>query len=303
MENKKEFKGIDISEFNGKIDFEKVKSEVDFIMIRATYGRKGIDKRFKENVKGCIENDIPFGFYYYSYAVDVETAKEECSFFLKEINEYKDIIKYPIAIDMEDSDGYKEKHNALNKNTITSILKVAIEKMQTAGYISMIYANFDFFKNYIDEKEVDKIPKWLAFWNDNFKIDKEKYQIWQKSSKGKISGIEGNVDINISYVDYEKYIAYIRNIIKIQFIKLQSGIEDLTIQYISCFKEGQRLLDKIYNRINNPKKIDNEKEDIHIVVNLEYGLLPCDIAHINNYLYSEQLYLKLYRVLCKGDGK
>jgi len=303
MENKKEFKGIDISEFNGKIDFKKVKSEVDFIMIRVTYGRKGIDKRFKENTKGCIENDIPFGFYYYSYAVDEETAKEECSFFLKEINEYKDLTRYPIAIDMEDSDGYKDKHNALNKNTITNICKIAIEKMQTAGYISMIYANFDFFKNYIDEKEVDKIPKWLALWNENATIDKEKFKIWQKSSKGKISGIEGNVDINISYVDYEKYIAYIRNIIKIQFIKLQSGIEDLTIQYLSCYKEGQALIDKIYNRINNPKKIDNPSEDIHILVNLEYGLLPRDIAHINNYLYGEDLYLKLYRVLCKGDVK
>ena len=103
-------KGIDISEFNGTIDFKKVKKQVDFVYIRATYGRYGIDKRFKEYAEECIKNEIPFGFYYYSYACDLNTAEDEVEFFLKAILPYKEQMTFPAMIDMEDSDGYKVEH-------------------------------------------------------------------------------------------------------------------------------------------------------------------------------------------------
>ena len=98
MEQK--LRGIDISEFNGRIDFAKIKTQVDYVYIRATYGRYGIDKRFKEYVEGCIKNQIPFSFYYYSYATDVKKAEEEVIFFLDTIKEYKENITFPLCIDM-----------------------------------------------------------------------------------------------------------------------------------------------------------------------------------------------------------
>lgn len=292
-------KGIDISEFQGIIDFEKVKKAgIEFVMIRASYGRKKEDKFLKKNVEGCIKNNIPFGFYYYSYAVDEATAIEEVDFFLKTISPYKEAIRFPLVIDMEDSDGYKKERNAISKENITKICKLAIDKIQGKGFIGMIYASLDWFKNYIDEKEVEKIPKWLAWWNEKAEFDKQKYSIWQYTSSGKVDGIGTKVDMNESYVEYNKYIEYLNNVIKIQEIKLQTGINDLDLQYMSCYKWGQDLINKIYKRIQNPKRIEDKEKDLHNVVQTEYELEDKTITYLSYYVYSEQVFLKLYKVIC-----
>lgn len=108
--NETRLKGIDISEFNGFIDFEKVKEEVDFVIIRATFGRFGVDKMFKRNVEQCVKFKIPFGFYYYSYAINEEQGIEEAKFFVETIKDYIKEATFPAFIDMEDSDGYKQNH-------------------------------------------------------------------------------------------------------------------------------------------------------------------------------------------------
>lgn len=299
MDLKNKIVGIDISEFQGIIDFDKVKNEVDFIMIRATWGKSHEDKMFRRNVKECIEKDIAFGFYYYSYATNEKEAEDEVKFFLKTIDEFRDYIRYPIAIDMEDSDGYKKEHGALNKEMITKICSIAEAHMKNKGYIGMIYANADYFRNYIDEEKVKDIPKWIAWWNEKANINTDKYKIWQYTSKGKIKGIGTAVDMNISFMDYKRYIQYLNNIVKIQFIKLKTGLNDLSVQYISCNKEGQRIIDNLYHRLYSGVIIPKSKEDLHKVVQTEFNLKDEDITFLNYYLYSEELFLKLYRSLCE----
>lgn len=300
-------KGIDISEMNGVIDFEKVKkSGINFVMIRASFGRKKEDKALHRNAKACIKNKIPFGFYYYSYAINEETAKEEVLFFLKTINTYKEYIKYPLVIDMEDSDGYKKERNAISKENLTKIVKIATETIRGQGFIPMVYANKDYFDNYLDEEELKNVPKWIAWWNEKATIDKAKYTIWQYKSTGIVEGIGTKVDMNESFFDYEKYTNYLHNIIKINEIKLLTGLQDLTIQFLTCYKWGQDLIDKIYDRLQGKKLklLDNyELETMKIVVKEEYKLEEKTIEFMSNYIYAEELFTKLFRAICEESKK
>ena len=295
-------KGIDISEHNGFIDFSKLKDEVDFVMIRATFGKKE-DKMLKKNAKGCIENHIPFGFYYYSYALDEKYAKEEVSYFLQAIKDYKEFVTFPLAIDMEDSDKYKEKNGFPTNEVLCNICNLACDSIGKAGYYPIIYANLDYFTHKLNLPILDKYNKWLAWWSKEAleKVDKTKYQMLQYSKLGSYKGIGGNVDQNESFVEFNKLILYLNNVKKMQEIKLHTGIEDLSIQFMSLYKFGQALLDKVHKRVTNLVKIKNPNKDIHKVVQEEYGLENKTIVYLESYLYSEELFLKLYRAICEEN--
>ena len=301
-------KGIDISEHNGIIDFDKVVKEVDFVMIRAGFGARTklgkpakVDKMFKKYVEGAIKVGLPFGIYYYSYALNEQEAKDEISFILSTIKDYRDYIAFPIAIDMEDSDRYKQNSGFPDNETLCNICKTACDIIGNAGYYPIIYANLDYFTHHLKEESISKYNKWVAWWSKEAvdKIDKTKYQMLQHSSIGKVEGIGTNVDLDESFVEYNKLILYINNIKKIQEIKLLTGIEDLSIQYMSCYKWGNFLIDKIYRRIKEDKKVKDTEKDIHKVVQDEYGLEDKTIVFLENYIYEEPLFLKLYRAICE----
>lgn len=292
-------KGIDISEFNGIIDFKKVKEDnIDFVMIRATFGRFKEDKMFKHNIEEASKVGLNIGIYYYSYALNEEQAKEEVTNLLKVLAPYKDKINYPVCIDMEDSDGYKKENGFPSVEVLSSIVRVACEKISKAGYYAMCYASKDYFDNKLSN--LDNIPKWIAWWNvEEDKIEKEKYSMWQSTSEGIVKGIGTKVDINTSFVEFNKLIAYLDNIKKIQFIKLKTGLEDLSIQFMSCYKYGQDLLNKIYKRIIDIKIIKSKEENIHKVVQKEYGFEDKTRLFLESYVYGEELFLKLYRAICE----
>lgn len=303
-------KGIDISEFNGIIDFDKVVKEVDYVMIRAGFGARTKlnkpakeDKLLRKNIEGCLKVGLPFGIYYYSYALDEKEAKEEVSFILSTIKDYKDLVSFPVAIDMEDADSYKKNSGFPTNEVLCNICKIACDSIGNAGYYPIIYANLDYFTHYLKEDSVKKYNKWLAWWSNEAisKVDREKYQMLQYSSIGKVEGIGSNVDMNESFVEYNKLILYLNNIKKIQEIKIMTGLEDLTIQYMSCYKFGNFLIEKIYRRLKEERKSFNKKDDIHRVVQKEYGLEDRTINFLENYIYNEQLFLKLYRAICEGN--
>ena len=193
-----EFKGIDVSKWNGNIDWQKVKSEdISFAMIREGYGKKSpaqIDKKFRENINGAKSVGINTGVYHYSYADSTNDAVNEAQFCLENIEGYT--LEYLVVFDIEDKEMLK-----LNNRQRTDICKAFCEEIEKNGYYAMIYANKNWLDNYLHADELLKrFDLWLAQWS----ADKTAYScgIWQYSSTGKIDGISGNVDLNISYKNY-----------------------------------------------------------------------------------------------------
>lgn len=198
-------KGIDISSHNGDVNMEKVKSEgIDFIIIRIGYGKNQsqIDKSFQTNYENAIKNNIPVGIYLYSYATNIEDAEKEANLVLNNISNLK--IEYPIFIDMEDSDRYKEKHN-VSYNTCIDICEKFCTVIEDARYYAGIYASLDWLNNKIISSKLDRFDKWVAQWNAKCSY-KKSFGMWQYSNAGKINGITGNVDLNYALYDYPKII-------------------------------------------------------------------------------------------------
>ena len=193
-------KGIDVSYHNGTIDWKKVKqSEVEYAIIRCGYGtndKSQDDKKWEENVKGCIDNNIPYGVYLYSYADAVEKASSEADHAIRLLQGKK--LKYPVYYDLEE-DKLRDK---ISKQTIADIAQTFCDKLSAKGYTVGIYANKDWFTNYLTDSRFNNWTKWVAQYNTvcNYK---GKYDMWQCSSTGRVPGISGNVDLNYSYSPFE----------------------------------------------------------------------------------------------------
>lgn len=194
-------KGIDLSYSNGNIDMAKVKeSGIDFIILRLGYGKSKnqIDSRFYENYDKALKFGIPIGVYLYSYAHNCQDALEEAKLVIDVVKYLK--LEYPIFIDMEDADGYKLRNN-INYSTCIDICEIFCKHIESFGYYAGIYANLDWLNNKINNNKLDRFDKWVAQWSNTCDYKKE-YALWQYSSKGVISGIQGNVDLNYALKDY-----------------------------------------------------------------------------------------------------
>ncbi len=228
--------GIDVSAHQGIIDWKKVKDDgIEFAMLRVGYSDV-LDKYFHENVKGCNDNNIPFGVYLFSYATTINEACTEADFLLKEISLYD--IKYPIAFDFEyDSLNYFERMNIRpSKDLINAIAYSFCNRIEQAGYYVMNYSNKDFYYNWFNDTIKNKYDKWLAIWN----VDKPFTDcgIWQYSSTGKVNGINGNVDMNYCYKDYPTIIQNMKQTTednvnwKEEYYKLLNDIKALADLYV-----------------------------------------------------------------------
>lgn len=192
---------IDVSEHQGNINWEKVKNAgVVGAMIRTGYGVKDpnqIDKWFYNNLSGCQNVGMPYGFYHYSYAVDVAGAEQEADFCLELVAESNP--QYPVAFDMEEN-----RQAALGKTVCTDMAIAFCNKIRAAGYQPMLYTNLNWATNYIDMARIDAagIDVWLAQYNTQCDY-KGVYTMWQYTSKGVVDGITANtVDMNWCYKDY-----------------------------------------------------------------------------------------------------
>lgn len=191
------YKGIDVSKWQGRINWNSVKADgIQFAMIRSTFGwgKENVDVLFDTNYDNAKKLSIPVGTYHYSYARTPEEA-------IKEAEHCYDVIKgkifeYPIAYDMEES-GVA----ALGRKKISQIAKAFCEKMESYGYYVCIYANKHWLDNYFEDEIFEKYDIWLAQWTDKPTFSKP-YGMWQKSPKGNIEGINGYVDLNEAYKHY-----------------------------------------------------------------------------------------------------
>ena len=192
-------KGIDVSTWQGIIDWPRAKaSGVDFAMLRASYGwmnkDKQTDSQFCRNMKEAKAAGVACGAYHYSYATTVEEAKKEAAFFLDIIKGYS--FEYPLAFDMED--GCQKN---LGRELLTSIAYAFLEEVEKAGYYVCLYTNLDWIKNRLDMGKLSRFDLWLAQWNTSPTYEGN-FGIWQYTSKGNVPGIDGNVDMDLSYKDY-----------------------------------------------------------------------------------------------------
>ena len=192
-------KGIDISQHNGNIDFSKVAKEVDFVIIRSSWGFYQEDSKFREYANNCEKYKIPYGFYHYSYARNLDEAKKEANGMVSSIQGYHPT--FPIIIDMEDADGWKAKNGNPTNDMYIKICDLFCKTLEENGYYAMIYANKDWFVNRINSNSLDRYDKWLAQWTKSPSYNKS-FGIWQYTDKGNVNGINGNVDMNIAYKDY-----------------------------------------------------------------------------------------------------
>lgn len=185
-------KGIDVSHYQGNIDWGKVKkSDVDFAIIRCGYGQDYTsqdDKYWKKNADACTEYDIPFGTYLYSYADTAEKAVSEAKHVLRLIKGYD--LRYPVYYDLEDQSLRNLSPAALGK-----IASAFCETIEEAGYEAAVYANTDWFTNRLTDPVFNNWDRWVAQYNTVCKYT-GKYNMWQCTSKGSVSGINGNTDIN-----------------------------------------------------------------------------------------------------------
>ena len=194
-------KGIDVSSHQGNIDWGKVKSQIDFAIIRLGYGdnvERQDDSYFIKNVNGCIDNNIPFGVYIYSYALNLggsESIQSEVDHTKKMLSK---ISKKPfcVYIDMEDDSTIK-----LGKTMLTNFALEFCKQIKNAGYRAGVYANENWFRNYLQVSTIASFGYsiWCAKYSTNKPNISSNYDIWQYSSTGRINGINGNVDMNYMY--------------------------------------------------------------------------------------------------------
>ncbi|MBR3539167.1 MAG: hypothetical protein IKN79_08845 [Eubacterium sp.] len=194
--------GIDVSAWNGDIDWEKVAADgVDFAIVRVG-GRfimsTGIydDSKAEENILGAAAAGIPVGVYFYTGATTVEEAIEEADFVLEKIRGLP--VDLPVVMDTEYSEG--GRHSLIDRQTRTDVIKAFCQRIEEGGYRAMYYAGMAWCESHVDTEQLDYMH-WCAQWWIRNQCDDLgiPYQVWQYTDVGSIDGIKGNVDCNIWY--------------------------------------------------------------------------------------------------------
>lgn len=194
------YKGIDVSKHNGTIDWNKVKSsgKVDYAILRCGYGRehiKQIDAQFENNYKGCKSVGIPVGVYHYSYAMSEEDALREAEFCYKLIKGKQ--FEFPIYYDIEE-----QKQIALGREKVQTIAKTFCDYLEAKGYWVGLYSMDSAFTSILDTTMQKRYGCWVARVENVKPKCCKSYGMWQYSWKGKINGINTDVDMNYCYIDY-----------------------------------------------------------------------------------------------------
>ena len=200
--------GIDVSRWNEEINWTKVKDAgVEYAIIRVGYrgsvtGALVEDAYFRKNIEGATEAGIPVGVYFFTQAINEVEAVEEASMVLSLCREYD--LDYPIFIDSEGAAGGNGRADGLDVKKRTSICQAFCETIRSSGKNAGIYASRNWFNNRLDTSILsDNIIIWLAEYADAPAYT-GKYHMWQYTSSGRIVGIEGRVDLNLSYMEPDK---------------------------------------------------------------------------------------------------
>jgi GH25 family lysozyme M1 (1,4-beta-N-acetylmuramidase) len=191
--------GIDVSRYQGDIDFEAVKNAgVEFAILRVG-GTLGInaeyflDAKFKQNIEGFKKVGIPVGIYFFSYAPTKEASIKDAEWVYEQIRDYD--IELPVVYDWENWSFYNEFH--LSFSNLTKNAEAFLDTLKRKGYDGMIYGS----KNYLEKIWLrTDYPIWIAHYTSDPNVSYEQYHYWQICDNGYVDGITGNVDIDIMYI-------------------------------------------------------------------------------------------------------
>jgi GH25 family lysozyme M1 (1,4-beta-N-acetylmuramidase) len=192
-----DMKGIDVSVHNGDIDWGKVKTDgIDFAILRAGYGKLASqkDQKFEQNYKNAKAVNLPVGAYWYSYAMNENEARQEADVFLSVIKGKQ--FEMPVYFDLEE-----KKQFDLGKEKVSAIMRAFLEKVESAGYFTGLYGSASSLTTHTADDIKSRYTIWLAHWVDETNYSGA-YGVWQHSEKGKVAGINGNVDLDICYKDF-----------------------------------------------------------------------------------------------------
>ncbi len=197
--------GIDVSKWNGSIDWNAVKaSGVNFVIIRCGYrgSSTGVlveDPTFRTNIQGAQAAGLKVGLYFFTQAVNEVEAVEEASMCLSLAQGYS--ISYPIFIDVEFTVNKNGRADGLDRATRSAVARAFCETINNGGYAGGVYSSKSWYGYSLDMSVIGGYKIWLAHYTSQTDYSGH-YDIWQYSSKGSISGIKGNVDMNYSYMGY-----------------------------------------------------------------------------------------------------
>ena len=192
-------KGIDVSHYQGSINWERVKPQIDFAILRMGLGDdipSQDDKQFERNYAECVRLGIPFAVYFFSYAVNKAKVAKEIAHIKRLLNGKK--INAPVYIDIENTNGLNWR--TISNADMLGIMQEFNKQLNALGYKMGIYSSRSAFWNEkMTDKWYDSISKWVAEYGAKVNNFNRTYDIWQHTSKGRIDGISGNVDMNIMY--------------------------------------------------------------------------------------------------------
>ncbi|MGN0614383.1 MAG: glycoside hydrolase family 25 protein [Porcipelethomonas sp.] len=192
------YNGIDVSRFQGDIDWNKVKADgIDFVIIRAGYGMEydQVDANFHVNIKGAQAAGIDCGVYWYSYALSTADALREAKVCLSTIKGYT--LTYPVAFDIEDT-----TQQDLSMTQISNITKTFCSYLEENNYYPAVYSYASMLTYKMDSSVLSKYDIWVAHVNVSKPSFDGVYYMWQYSWKGSVNGISTAVDLDYGYRDY-----------------------------------------------------------------------------------------------------
>lgn len=199
--------GIDISAWQGNIDWDQVKNCIEAIIIRAGYGKNNIDQKWVPNAEAVRDSSLDVGAYWFSYAYTADMAYMEGCYAANAVKNKFGDRQIPIAFDLEyDSVAYAAKKGVKIGRAEATLFAIRfLTAVKEFGYRPMLYTNIDYIRNYFDlgviRAAIPDLLLWVACWGSEPKD--YSMAVWQYSSKGSVAGIIGNVDMDEVYVDME----------------------------------------------------------------------------------------------------
>lgn len=291
--------GIDVSQHQGKINWDEVKSKIDFAILRLGWiGNKEnhtLDTQFERNYNECKRLGIPIGVYVYCYSNNEDTVKSGANWTINKLNGKS--LDLPVYIDMED-----DTIRGLGKEKLTNICIAFNSVIEADRRWAGVYANLDWFNNYLDKNVIkSKYTTWIAHYTSGTDKHKDEYDIWQNSSEAKLDGINGNIDTNYMYRDL---ITEIGNT-KQSDPQTTKSIVDLAYEVLDGkYGNGEdrkkalgSLYDEVQAKVNEMQKI--KKEITYIVksgdnlskIAKKYNTTYKELAKKNNISNPDKIYV------------